>query len=165
MKHLLLSLLLAINFAASAQTSWPHSSETDSIEFKGLIPWQVADTSTAQRRLRVQQWFYEKLRDMPPTAHTSWASKYDNAPLTRISLAGDGYLIYHKTYDYVLRYKVLLSPTEEGMRYRLSNFTWGWKTSYSSTGWALESLPRLLKPDRLSLQIFRERVAAALAGW
>jgi hypothetical protein len=113
----------------------------------------------------VQQWFYEKLRDMPPTAPLSWASKYDNAPLTRISLAGDGYFVYHKVYDYVLIYKVMLSPTAEGMRYRLANFTWGWQTGHSSAGWALESLPKLLKPDRLSLQIFRERLAAALAGW
>ena len=165
MKQQLLIFLLLISFPTAAQVTWPRNLETDSIEFKGLIPWQVADTSTTQRRLRVQQWFHEKLRDIRPTASTSWPSKYDNAPLTRISLAGDGYLIYHKTYNYVLIYKVMLSPTEKGMMYRLSNFTWGWKIGDSSSAWALESLPKLFKSDRLCLQNFRERVAAALAGW
>ena len=157
--------LLGLSFAASAQAAWPRSPATDSIEFNGLIPWLTADTSTTQRRLRVQQWYYDRLRDDKPAATTTWASKYDDAPLTRISLAGDGYFIYHKAYDYILTYRVMLSPTPEGMKYRFSNFTWGWKTGFSSSSRALESLPRLPKPDRLSLQIFRERVAAALAGW
>lgn len=115
--------------------------------------------------MRVQQWYYDKLRDDKPAATTTWASKYDNAPLTRISLAGDGYFIYHKAYDYILTYKIMLSPTPEGMHYRFSNFAWGWQTAYSRSSRALESLHRLSKPDRLSLQIFRERVAAVVAGW
>ena len=165
MKISLLFFLIGLRFTASAQISWPRSPETDSVEFSGLIPWQAVDTSTTQRRMRVQQWYYDKLRDDMPAANTTWASKYDNAPLTRISLAGDGYFIYHRAYDYILTYKVMLSPTPEGMQYRFSNFAWGWQTAYSRSTQALESLHRLSKPDRLSLQIFRERVAMALAGW
>lgn len=156
---------LGLSFTASAQAVWPRSPATDSIEFKGLISWLAADTSTTQRRTRVQQWYYDKLRDDKPAGTTTWASKYDDAPLTRISLAGDGYFVYHRMYDYILTYKVMLSPTPEGMRYRFSNFTWGWQTTYSTSSRALESLHGLAKPDRLSLQIFRERMATVLAGW
>jgi hypothetical protein len=157
--------LLGLSFTASAQVSWPRSPATDSIEFTGLIPWQATDTSITQRRTRVQQWYYDKLRDDKPAATTTWASKYDKAPLTRISLSGGGYFIYHKAYDYILTYEVMLSPTPEGMKYRFSNFTWGWQTGYSRSSRALESLHKLSKSDRLSLQVFRERMATALAGW
>jgi hypothetical protein len=165
MRQQLLTLLLIISLPAAAQVVWPRNPQTDSIEFRGIIPWPASDTATAQRRALVQQWYVARLVDIKPKKPISWATTYDSAPLTKISLAGSGYFIYTKKYEYVLACKALLSPTEEGMAYRLSDFVWGWKLRSSSAAYSLEALPRLMNPDRESLKVFRARVEAALAGW
>ena len=165
MKIVALGLLLLNTLSAAAQATWPHNPKNDSIEFRGIIPWPRTDTTTTQRRILVQQWYAVRLLAKPPNKPISWATKYDEAPLERISLAGHGHFTYSDKVNYVLTCDALLSPTAAGMAYRLSHFVWWRGRGKLFENLPLEALRELTGADRESIQVFRARIEAALADW
>lgn len=171
--RLLLSLLvLSTQALAQGALLWPRNATTGRVEFSGVLPWPLPAPSLEQRQALVREWYTAKLS---PPVPARFAMQKD-APTTFAGLPKEAYLdslqyspsfsgVVDSAVDWVvwrLIYQVHLTPTAQGLVYRLSDFE-AVEMVYDTASEA--PLEEVFLRFNKEMAVFHRRLRRALAGW
>jgi hypothetical protein len=166
MWRVLLLPLLLLSLSSAAQPkhyAWPRNARTDSVEFRGVLPWPSDTLTEAERQALVQRWYYTRLNETQKVRITKWplpeARTYAGLP------AGAHQDLQLMEEACRLEYRVELRPTPAGLMYRLWEFYFS-RVGFDASGTAgLEQYLAAVPGPRPELDRMQHRLRVALAHW
>ncbi|TGE03732.1 hypothetical protein [Hymenobacter fodinae] len=172
LRLLLVLLLLPMPSWAQETQQWPRNATTGRVEFSGVLPWPTPAPSPQQQQTLAQQWYTAKLSPPVPikfamqkTPPTTFAGLRTQAHLDSLTYEPNSSGVVDSAVDWVvwrLVYQVHLTPTPQGLAYRLSAFTVG-EIVYDTYSEA--PVEEALRTFPQEMAVFHRRVRKALAGW
>jgi hypothetical protein len=168
MKSIRLLVLLIVPVLARAQ-AWPRDPQTGKIELRGRLPWPATVKTEAQRRELIRRWYFAKLTEESPaeSRQATERAAYYHGKLTFDRLPQVVYHAYQSRPDkrITLLSEAQLTPTADGLVYRLTNFEVGYFEEDTGGGFLLEATPKLSAEDQRTFTLLRKRFTQALSGW
>ena len=108
--------------------AWPRNAETDSVEFRGVLPWPADTLTEAARQTLVQRWYHTRLQETRTVPADKSLAMTWRAPDARTyaNLPAGSYFDLELIEELCrLEYRVDLRPTPAGLAYRLWEFEFG----------------------------------------